>query len=345
MLELADKLRQGPWVAMDTEADSLHAYPEKICLIQISHPGGDVLVDPLAGLNLRPLWEALAGRELIMHGCDYDLRLLRRSFDYLPGAVFDTMLAARLLGYPAFGLSDLVAEHLGVHLEKGPQKANWGLRPLPSHMERYARNDSRHLKALEAILRAELEQRGRLEWHREMCARLVEQSAVEPAPDPDTLWRVKGCGQLDRRGLAVLRAVWHWREHEAVSANRPPFFIFSTDALVTLAALAAAGRGFEPLIPRRFSPARRERLRQAVQHALQLPLEKCPLPASRRPSLRLTAQQRRRMNELQQRRDEQAARLQLDPTLIAPRATLVALATDGEAARRQLMQWQQQLLF
>jgi hypothetical protein len=149
LLELADKLRDSPWVAMDTEADSLHAYPEKICLIQISHPGGDVLVDPLAGLNLRPLWAALSGRELIMHGCDYDLRLLRRSFDYLPGAVFDTMLAARLLGYTAFGLSDLVARHLGVRLEKGPQKANWGLRPLPAHMERYARNDSHYLKPLE----------------------------------------------------------------------------------------------------------------------------------------------------------------------------------------------------
>jgi ribonuclease D len=168
---------------------------------------------------------------------------------------------------------------------------------------------------------------------------------VEHAPDADTLWRVKGCGQLDRRGLAVLRALWHWREHEAVSANRPPFFIFSTDAMVALAALAATGQDYQHLIPRRFSAARRERLHAAVCKALQLPLEKCPQAAPRRPSLRLTAHQRRLMNELQQRRDEQAARLQLDPTLIAPRATLVALATDGEAARRQLMQWQQKLLF
>ncbi|MCX8157084.1 MAG: ribonuclease D [Verrucomicrobiae bacterium] len=345
LLELADKLRASPWVAMDTEADSLHAYPEKICLIQISYPGRDVLVDPLAGFSLQPLWEALHGRELIMHGCDYDLRLLRRTYHFLPGAVFDTMLAARLLGYQAFGLSDLVARHLGVRLEKGPQKANWALRPLPPHMEQYARNDSRHLKPLADILRAELVARGRLEWHREMCARLLEQSAHEPPADADTVWRVKGCGQLDRRGLAVLRAVWHWREHEATAANRPPFFILSTDGMISLAALASAGQPYEHLIPRRFSPARRERLRQAVDKALHLPPEKCPAPAPRRPTLRLTAHQRRLMNELQARRDALAARLQIDPTLIAPRATLVALATDGEAARRQLMTWQQKLLF
>lgn len=344
-MELVEKLRACPWVAMDTEANSLHAYPEKICLIQISIPGRDVLVDPLAGLNLRPLWEALAGRELIMHGCDYDLRLLRRAYEFTPKTLFDTMLAARLLGYTSFGLSDLVAQHLGVRLEKGPQKANWAVRPLPPHMEQYARNDSRHLKPLEEILRATLIERGRLAWHQEMCARLIEQSAANPPADPDSQWRVKGSGQLDRKGLAVLRALWHWREHEAVTANRPPFFIISTEALVTLAGLAAAGQSYEHLIPRRFSPTLRERLHQAVRKALQLPMEKCPLPAARPPTLRLTGTQRRLMNELQQRRDAQAARLQLDPTLIASRATLVALATDGEAARRQLMAWQQKLLF
>lgn len=345
LLELTEKLRASPWVAMDTEADSLHAYPEKVCLIQISHAGGDVLVDPLTGLNLQPLWEALAGRELIMHGCDYDLRLLRRTHGFLPAAVFDTMLAARLLGYKAFGLSDLVEKHLGVRLEKGPQKANWAMRPLPPHMEAYARNDSRYLKPLEVILRAALQERGRLEWHREMCARLVEQSARELAADPDTVWRVKGSGQLDRRGLAVLRAVWHWREHEAVAANRPPFFVFSTEEMVSLAALASTGQSFEHLLPRRFSPARRQRLLQAVNKALHLPPEKCPQLAVRRPTVRMTMAQKRMMNQLQKHRDAQAARLGMDPTLIAPRATLVALATDGEVARQQLMEWQRKILF
>src|SRR6185369_12414340 len=96
-------LRAAKWVALDTEADSLHAYPEKVCLIQVSTVSGDRLVDPLAGLDLAPILEALSGHELIMHGADYDLRLLRRHHRFVPKAVFDTMLAARLLGVQKFG--------------------------------------------------------------------------------------------------------------------------------------------------------------------------------------------------------------------------------------------------
>ena len=123
-------LRAATWVAVDTEADSLHAYPEKVCLIQISTVAGDRLIDPLAGLNLDPLLDALSGHELIMHGADYDLRLLRKHHEFVPSAIFDTMLAARLLGVRQFGLGDLVENYLRVKLEKGPQKANWALRPL-----------------------------------------------------------------------------------------------------------------------------------------------------------------------------------------------------------------------
>src|SRR6266851_10204803 len=107
-------LQAATWVALDTEADSLHAYPEKVCLIQISTVAGDVLVDPLAGVNLDALLDSLSGHELIMHGADYDLRLLRKHHEFVPGAVFDTMLAARLLGLRQFGLVNLAEEHLGV---------------------------------------------------------------------------------------------------------------------------------------------------------------------------------------------------------------------------------------
>src|SRR6059058_5644458 len=102
------KLRAATWVAVDTEADSLHAYPEKVCLIQISTVAGDELIDPLAKIDLDPLLEALSGHELLMHGADYDLRLLRKHHEFIPSAIFDTMLAARLLGLKQFSLSDLV---------------------------------------------------------------------------------------------------------------------------------------------------------------------------------------------------------------------------------------------
>ena len=109
-------LHAATWVAVDTEADSLHAYPEKVCLIQISTVAGDKLVDPLAPINLDPLLEALSGHELIMHGADYDLRLLLKHHEFVPSAIFDTMLAARLLGLRQFSLSNLVEAYLGVKL-------------------------------------------------------------------------------------------------------------------------------------------------------------------------------------------------------------------------------------
>ena len=165
--ELATRLRDTPWIALDTEADSLHAYPEKICLIQITTPEGDELVDPLANLDLTPLLEVLCGHELIMHGSDYDLRLFRKHHNFVPRSVFDTMLASRLLGQTQFGLTNLVTQYLSVTLDKGSQKADWAKRPLTERMEKYARNDTHYLKTLADLLKAELAARGRLGWHQE----------------------------------------------------------------------------------------------------------------------------------------------------------------------------------
>ena len=151
------KLRAAKWVALDTEADSLHAYPEKVCLIQISTADGDRLVDPLAKINLDPLLDALNAHELIMHGADYDLRLLRKHHEFTPSAIFDTMLAARLVGERQFGLSSLVEKFLGVKLDKGSQKADWARRPLTEKMEIYARNDTHYFKPLADKLKLELQ--------------------------------------------------------------------------------------------------------------------------------------------------------------------------------------------
>src|SRR5580658_1148482 len=156
LTEFLPKVRAAEWVAVDTEADSLHAYPEKLCLIQISTVAGDRLVDPLSGINIDPLLEALTAHALIMHGADYDLRLLRKHHEFVPGAIFDTMLAARLLGQRQFGLSCLVEHYLGEKMEKGAQKANWARRPLTERMIEYARKDTHFLKPLSDRLRADL---------------------------------------------------------------------------------------------------------------------------------------------------------------------------------------------
>src|SRR5438552_4321996 len=120
-------LQAATWVAVDTEADSLHAYPEKVCLIQISTATGDKLIDPLARINLDPLLDALSGHELIMHGADYDLRLLEKHHRFVPSSIFDTMLAARLLGLSQFSLGDLVEKYLSVKVGKGSEKADWAM--------------------------------------------------------------------------------------------------------------------------------------------------------------------------------------------------------------------------
>jgi ribonuclease D len=337
------QLQAAPWVALDTEADSLHSYPEKLCLLQLSIPGQDVLVDPLAALPLDPLLQALGTKPLILHGADYDLRLLFRTFRFIPQSVFDTMLAARLLGFQHFSYEALVARLAGVKLEKGPQTADWARRPLTDRMLTYARNDSRYLQPICEALTGELRQKGRLDWHREMCARLVAESTRPNQVDPDEVWRIKGAHTLDPRGLAVLRRLWHWRNDEALRASKPPYFVLSHEVLVAVADAASHGRETEPLLPRHLSPHRRRGLLRAVQEVLACPPSEWP--RIRRPTgRRLTVAQRRRSEELRGRRDREAKALGVDPSLIAPRTLLIELGADWEAGQALLMDWQRRLL-
>lgn len=336
-------VRAADWIAVDTEADSLHAYPEKVCLIQITTTAGDRLVDPLAALDLDALLAALAGHQLIMHGADYDLRLLFKHHGFIPHAIFDTMIAARLLGRRQFGLSSLVEETLGVKLDKGPQKADWARRPLTERMEIYARNDTHHLRSLAQRLTADLTEKQRLDWHRESCARLIADCTRPQPDDSDTVWRIKGSYGLSRAALAVLRELWQWREDEAIAANRPPFFILAHEKLVAIADAAAARQDIEPLLPRHLSPRRREGIAKAIKAALIRPTDTHPQVLrnfTRRPS----EPERRRYHVLEERRDAAALHLGLDATLIASRSVLGDLARDWDKHAAELMNWQRQLL-
>ncbi|MBN2506608.1 MAG: HRDC domain-containing protein [Verrucomicrobia bacterium] len=335
------RLRDAAWIALDTEADSLHAYPEKLCLIQIGFAGGDVLLDPLAGLELAPVFAELGRHELILHGADYDLRLLQRHCHFVPKTIFDTMLAARLLGVHQFGLDNLVAKYLGVTLEKGPQKANWARRPLTPRMETYARNDTRHLKPLADILRAELTAKGRLEWHAETCRQLVAECALPRTVDADQQWRVKGSSRLPPRALAVLRALWQWREHEAVTANRPPYFVLQPDTMIGLALAAVDHADLDTPLPRHLTRRRRTGILNAIDAGLAA--QDLPKPPTHR-GRRQTEAEKRRLRELERRRNQHAAALKLDPSLIASRATLAQLARDWDAHSPELMAWQRDLL-
>jgi ribonuclease D len=304
---------------------------------------GDELIDPLAQINLNPLLDGLSGHELIMHGADYDLRLLQKHHEFITGAIFDTMLAARLLGLRQFSLSHLVEKYLEVKLEKGPQKANWALRPLTERMASYARNDTRYLKPLSDKLKLELKQKDRLSWHQESCARLIVECTRERPLDLDSVWRIKGSHVLGRAALTVLRDLWKWRESEAVAANKPPFFVLSHETLVEIAEAAASRQPVEPLIPRHLSERRRDGVTRAIAHALGLSPEHHPRilrSISRQPS----EGEKRRFLELQKGRDARAADLGIDPTLIASRAALSDLAHDWNKHAGELMNWQRDLL-
>jgi ribonuclease D len=336
-------IKSANWLALDTEADSLHAYPEKVCLVQISTAAGDELIDPLAKINLGPLLDSLGAHELIMHGADYDLRLLRKHHEFVPSAIFDTMLAARLLGERQFGLSSLAEKFLGVKLDKGSQKADWARRPLTERMETYARNDTHHLKPLADKLKLELQQKGRLVWHQESCTRLIAESSRPSMADVDSAWRIKGSHKLSRHALGILRELWRWREEEAIAANRPPFFILNHEKLVSLAATAAAHKPVGHLLPPRLSPRRHSGLSQAIKNALMLPVDIHP-DIFRHKFHRPTEAEMRRYRDLEKHRNHHAHELGIDPTLIASRATLSELARDWDRHAPELMNWQRQLL-
>jgi len=336
-------IKSASWLALDTEADSLHAYPEKVCLIQISTVAGDELIDPLGDIHLAPLLEALNAHELIMHGADYDLRLLRKHHEFVPSAIFDTMLAARLLGERQFGLGSLAEKLLGVKLDKASQKADWACRPLTERMEIYARKDTHYLKPIADRLKLELRQKGRLAWHQESCARLILETSQPPGVDADSVWRIKGSSRLGRPALAVLRELWQWREREAIANCRPPFFVLSHERMVDIADAAAMRHPFENILPPKMSPRRRETLLGAVQAGLAIPAAGHP-QLVRNEFRRPNEAEFRRFRELEKVRNAHAHKLGIDPTLIASKATLGELARDWDRHAPELMKWQLGLL-
>ena len=328
-------------VGVDTEADSLHCYREKVCLVQIGLAEADELVDPLADLDLTPFLGALSGVEVVMHGADFDLRMLYRLGFGAPSAIFDTMIAARLTGAPRYGYAALVAEHFGVALTKGPQTANWALRPLPPRLAQYARNDTHFLLPLAERLGRRLDELGRRGWLEQSCGRVVDAARVVRERDPETEWRVRGSHVLRPRAAAVLRELWRWREREAEAADRPPFHVLSNADLVDAAGRFDRG---ERVAPRGLRSGRLARFGLAAEEALRLEEAEWPVRPPGRARPQFTRAQDRRLAALRGRRDRKAKELAIDADLIAPRAALERVAVEGDDALAGLLPWQWSLL-
>jgi ribonuclease D len=351
--DLLKKLGEGP-LAVDTEADSMHHYPEKVCLVQLSFGRTDLLVDPLAGVDLesalrQPLNDPVTRK--IMHGADYDLRMLDRDFGLTIRGLYDTMIAARLAGEREFGLAALMERHLGIKLDKRYQRADWSLRPLPDEMRAYAAMDTRHLEELAGLLQEELERLGRSSWAAEEFARLEEVRWQEP-DGGEAYRRVKGSGGLDRRALEILRALVTLRESMARKADRPPFKIIGNNVLFAIAKEKPRSEkelaGMRPL-PASWSRGRRlQRLWDVVSRALERPESELP-EIRKRARKRSNKSFEKKLRRLGALRDGLAAELGLEPSLLAPRAVLEQVLTNMEDGRepweaQDLRRWQADVL-
>ena len=341
-------------IAIDTEADSLHHYFEKLCLIQISSPEQDFIVDPLTGIDLSALMRILGEREMICHGADFDLRMLRKFHDFKPGRVFDTMLAAQFGGYPRPSLAALVEQHFGVTLSKANQKADWSRRPLTESMLEYAANDTRYLLRLQEILTRQLDDLGRAGWYREMAEQLVAQTARTRESDPDELWRIKGSKDVRGRALALVKELWHWREDEAKRRDRPRFKVLSTEQILPIASWIDLHPdqpiwecGVLPMGVRERRPAA---LQEAVTRAFAT--DPATLVRTKKKSVfrRWTNEQETRLQKLKDGRKRIAEELKIEASLICTNAMVEAVVSGEDESGRPIrpealfQKWQWELM-
>ena len=343
---LSVQVRQAERVALDTEGNSLHNYFEKVCLIQVGVEGKQYIVDPLSGVNLDEFLVALASTQLIFHAADYDLRILRASHDFVPKTgVFDTMLAAQLLGYDELGLAQVVYRHFEIRLAKGGQKSNWTRRPLSEGQLTYAADDTRFLDELCGRLRDELAEKDRLEWHRQACQRIVDSAMNQTRPDSDVVWRIRGMGTRSPRELNYVREIWIWRDAEARQIDRPPFRIMGNKGVLALAEWAVSlsnedsGKGLENRkeIPKRITSGQLARLKHAVQRAAGMPEEEWPGPRMKTGPQRIGSEEKHRLDRLSAARTRIAKEMEIEPSVIAPRAALESIVRAQAESAEEIL--------
>jgi ribonuclease D len=336
LARLAARLAASPRVALDTEADSLHAYRERVCVVQASVEGLDAIVDPLVVTDLSPL-AALVARddvEIVLHGGDYDVSILSRDHGFRFVRVFDTMIAATLLGEERVGLSALVEALTGTPLDKRFQKADWGARPLTPAQLEYLRADTAHLLALREVYGRRLAEADLVEEAEIEFRRLAARRGVEKGDDPEAWRRVKGAEALDDLGRAVFRALHAWREGRARERDVPPFRVVGNETLLAMAARPPANRA-ALRESRGWNPAERERAADVLLRAIDDAVEAtrrgaAPPRSAKRPLLpeeraRLAAE-RRREESLRRWRTGEAERRGVVNAVVLPNPALEAIA-------------------
>lgn len=233
--ELLTAARQAPTIGVDTESNSLYAYYHQVCLIQISLPGADYVIDPLT-VDVKPLGTLFADPacEKIFHAAENDILGLKRDHQFTFANLFDTMLAARIMGWAQAGLAGILATKFGVTLDKSLQRANWGHRPLEPDLLAYAKLDTHYLLPLRALQEQALKECGRWEEAKEAFERISTVEWVDKPFDPNGFWSIAGARDLSSQELTVLQALYLFREDQAQRENRPPFKVLDQHSLVAL---------------------------------------------------------------------------------------------------------------
>ena len=326
-------------LALDTEGASFHRFVDRIYLLQLSTREQTAIIDPLpigTPARLGALLEDPAV-EVVFHDADYDLRLLRQDYGWHVRHIFDTRIAAQLLGLKAFGLAALLERYFGVKLEKKHQRADWSMRPLTEDMLDYAAQDTIHLLELRDRLEADLSRAGRLEWAREEFV-LLEDTHWADDESSNAFLRIKGARDLTRRELAILRELVPWRDAIARQLDRATFRVIGNEQLLEIARRQPATRDELAAIkgmPRGLLESRGQEVLDAVQRGLAVPEADLPrFPKS--PRWDRDPNFDARVSALKTVRDAAATRLELDPGVLCARDRLEAVARCNPKSREEL---------
>jgi len=351
--EFASEIAQAPSIALDTEGASFHRFIDRVYLMQLSTRDATAIVDPLPTGDLsalKPLVES-PGIEIVFHDADYDLRLLRQDYGWATRHIFDTRIAAQLLGYKAFGLAALLEMHFSIALDKKFQRADWSLRPLSAGMLEYASQDTMYLLGLRDILHAELDAKGRLGWAAEEFVRL-EQTQWSSEDAAQLYLRVKGARDLSRRELAVLRELVPWRDGVAKELDRATFRVVSNDVLLEICRVQPKTKqalGVIKGMPRGVLDQRGDVVLACVARAMAL--DETELPKfPKAPRWEKDPEFDDRAARLRAVRDEVATRLELDPGVLCSREKLEMIARRMPTTIEELYEtpdlrrWQADLL-
>ena len=319
-------------LALDTEGASFHRFLDRIYLLQLSTRERSAIIDPLpigSPAQLGKLVENGAV-EVVFHDADYDLRLLHQDYGWHVTNIFDTRIAAQLLGIKSFGLAALLEQFFDVKLDKKHQRADWSMRPLTADMLDYAAQDTRYLLQLKDHLQAELEKRGRLHWAREEFTRL-EGTRWEAEEEMEGFLRLKGARDLTRRELAVLREVANWRDTVAAQLDRATFRVTGNEVLFDLA--RRAPRSVSELsaikgMPKGMIERAGSDIIAAIRRGMEAPEAELPkFPRGQRWNKDRDFDER--VTRLKAVRDEAATRLELDPGVLCSRERLENVARSG----------------